>query len=91
MHLGSSKVTAKGQFTLPAEVRSALGIRPGDTIEFFVHRSGEVFIHPRNRPASSIFGRAARYAAPVGEEERSRLIAEGVAGRPAADPSEGPE
>jgi AbrB family looped-hinge helix DNA binding protein len=30
----SAKVTSKGQVTLPAELRRALGLKPGDRIDF---------------------------------------------------------
>ncbi len=29
-----AKVTSKGQITLPYEIRRALGVRPGDKVEF---------------------------------------------------------
>ena len=31
-----SKVTTKGQITIPQELRESLGIAPGDEVEFFV-------------------------------------------------------
>ena len=86
MPAGSAKVTTKGQFTLPAEVRTALGVKPGDTIEFFIHRSGEVFILPRNRPASSIIGKAARGAVAVSDEQREAAVAAAILRRGAPNP-----
>ncbi len=32
-----SKITSKGQTTIPAEVRKALGIEPGDLVSFEIH------------------------------------------------------
>lgn len=47
-----SKVTAKGQVTLPAELRQKSGIKPGDLVEL---RAGEgdegVVIEVRRRPS----------------------------------------
>jgi antitoxin PrlF len=36
----AAKVTSKGQITLPASLRSELGIEPGDTIFFFTDLDG---------------------------------------------------
>jgi antitoxin PrlF len=42
-------VTSKGQVTVPAEVRSALGIEVGDKIEFLVDARGTYRIRARKR------------------------------------------
>lgn len=39
-----STLRDKGQVTLPAEVRAALGVERGDEIEFTVRESGEVVL-----------------------------------------------
>ena len=35
-----AKVTSKGQITLPYEIRRALGVRPGDKVEFETNGTG---------------------------------------------------
>ena len=35
-NMQESKITAKGQTTLPRDVRSALGLEPGDTVRYIV-------------------------------------------------------
>jgi antitoxin PrlF len=35
-----SKITSKGQTTVPKAVRSALGVEPGDEVEFLVTETG---------------------------------------------------
>lgn len=35
-----SKVTSKGQITIPRRVRERMGLRPGDEIEFVEERGG---------------------------------------------------
>ena len=37
-----SKVTSKGQTTIPVSVRKKLGLRPGDLVEFKVGKGGGV-------------------------------------------------
>src|ERR1700680_423322 len=59
-----AKLTSKAQVTLPLEIRKSLGVGPGDGIEFFLHRTGEVYVLPRNRPAAAILGKGAAYAGP---------------------------
>ncbi|MEO1746648.1 MAG: AbrB/MazE/SpoVT family DNA-binding domain-containing protein [Pseudomonadota bacterium] len=56
-----SKITAKGQTTIPLEVRELLGLKAGDRIRF-VPMDGKVEIVPRNKPASSLFGMLEPYA-----------------------------
>lgn len=58
-----SRITSKGQTTIPIEVREHLGIGTGDTIQF-VYIDGHYEIIPRNRPAVGLFGRLQEYALP---------------------------
>jgi AbrB family looped-hinge helix DNA binding protein len=37
-------MTMKGQVTIPKPVREALGLSPGDGVEFDVNRAGEVVV-----------------------------------------------
>jgi AbrB family looped-hinge helix DNA binding protein len=39
-----TRVTVKGQVTIPKSVREAAGIRPGDTVEFTVDAAGRVLL-----------------------------------------------
>ena len=43
MRVRLAKVTAKGQVTIPREVREVLGIKPGDYVAFLI-REGEVVL-----------------------------------------------
>lgn len=40
----SSKLTSKGQITVPKDVRNALGVQPGDRIAFTIRRDGSVTV-----------------------------------------------
>lgn len=39
-------VTSKGQITLPKEIRDALGVSPGDRVEFVRDDTGRVLVRP---------------------------------------------
>lgn len=41
-----SKLTSKGQLTLPKAIRQALGVKEGDTVVFAVSSEGEVQLRP---------------------------------------------
>ena len=43
----SSTVTSKGQITIPAEVRKALGLSGGDEVMFFPLGNGQFAFRPR--------------------------------------------
>ncbi|RST88206.1 AbrB/MazE/SpoVT family DNA-binding domain-containing protein [Aquibium carbonis] len=58
-----SRITSKGQTTIPVEVRERLGVGPGDSIQF-VLIDGHYEIIPRNRPVEILFGRLQDYAMP---------------------------
>ena len=38
--MARAKLTAKGQITIPRDVRERLGLRPGDEVEFVEDRQG---------------------------------------------------
>jgi AbrB family looped-hinge helix DNA binding protein len=43
------KLTSRGRITIPIKVRSALGVRPGDAVEFFEIEKGQFAIRAVNR------------------------------------------
>ncbi len=45
-----STVTSKGQTTIPGKIREALGIKPGDTLEYAVYGDHvTIRVHPGTR------------------------------------------
>ncbi len=48
-------ITAKGQVTIPAEIRRALGLKPRDKIAF-IFNQGEVKLEPSSSTLRSGFG-----------------------------------
>lgn len=71
-----SKMTTKGQVTVPAEYREALGLRPGDRV-WFTLRDGKLELDARSwveRTAGMFAGRVAPaddIQARIKEEERA--------------------
>jgi len=41
--IGSSKVTSKGQITIPQDIREKYGIKPGDTV-YFLEEDGKLIL-----------------------------------------------
>jgi AbrB family looped-hinge helix DNA binding protein len=56
-----SRITSKGQVTIPVEVREKLGLKAGDKIQY-VLMDGHCIVIPRNRDASVLFGMLKDYA-----------------------------
>lgn len=46
--MASAKITAKGQITIPKDVRDALGVQTGDRIAFTIRRDGTVTVAADN-------------------------------------------
>jgi antitoxin PrlF len=78
-----SKLSVKGQVTIPKGVREYLHLGPGDRIKFFLHPDGTVVILPK-LPAAPLKGmiRARRR---VSLDEMDAAIAEGATARSKAN------
>lgn len=50
-----STVTAKGQTTLPKDIRAALGLQPGDRLRYLVLDDGQVRLL-KSKPARDLSG-----------------------------------
>ncbi len=72
-----SRITSKGQITLPVAVRRALALEPGDHIRFFIS-DGEVRIRA-TESIKSLYGAVKYDGPPVTPEEMDDAIAEGAA------------
>ena len=73
-----AKVTSKGQVTIPADVRDAMGVREGDKVLFVRMDDSSVVIRSSNldalRRAQDAFAGAAVEAGISGEDELDDLI-----------------
>jgi AbrB family looped-hinge helix DNA binding protein len=59
-----SKMTAKGQVTLPKRLRDHLGLKPGSDVDFELAEDGRVFLKTRNQAPESRFARLRGSAGP---------------------------
>jgi AbrB family looped-hinge helix DNA binding protein len=67
-----SRLSRKGQITLPKPVRAALGLAPGEEVVFEL-RPGEAVLRPCRRvPLETLLGRLGGKRAFPGEEEEAR-------------------
>lgn len=74
-----SRITSKGQTTIPRQVRDALGLRPGDTVRYFLDRSGGVRVL-RVKSLDEVAGCLAKYynGPPVPVEEMQAAVDEAL-------------
>ena len=71
--MAAAKVTSKGQITVPKGVREALGLSPGDQLEF-VEEEGQFYI--RKRVRRSPFDRYLGYLAPKRGQDPDEIVKE---------------
>ena len=71
----SATVTSKGQVTIPVDVRTKLGLRPGSRLAFVPTDKGGFEIHPEAASIKDLKGTVPRPVQPVSVEEMSEAIA----------------
>ncbi|MGH7812834.1 MAG: AbrB/MazE/SpoVT family DNA-binding domain-containing protein [Candidatus Binataceae bacterium] len=54
--MAASTITAKGQTTIPGEIRRYLKLKPGDRVEFIVDAGGKVIVAPLTVDARELKG-----------------------------------
>ena len=74
-----STVRSKGQTTLPAPVRNALSIKPGDRVRYIIH--GDQVRIIKTVPLTKLKGLLPYDGPPVSLEEMEQAIADGACGR----------
>jgi AbrB family looped-hinge helix DNA binding protein len=72
-------VTAKGQVTVPVEVRKRLDITAGTKLEFVITEDGRLEVIPRSGSVRDLKGMLPAPSPPLSLEDMDRAIAEGVA------------
>lgn len=76
----SATVSSKGQFTIPADVRLALGVEPGDRVEFVECRPGEYLVTAVSHSVTQLKGMFGKPSQPVSVEDMNRAIAAEASG-----------
>ena len=73
-----SRVTAKGQVTIPVEVRRSLGIAQGDKVAFVIEKSG-VRLKRTGSVVEATFGALKSDQPALSAEEERRVVEEAIA------------
>jgi len=73
-----SKVTSKGQITLPAEMRAKLGLGPGSRVHFEERHDGSFVIRRKTGDIRELRGIIKYDGPPLSIEDMNRAIGEAV-------------
>jgi len=76
----TATLTSKGQITIPGRIRSALGLRRGDKVDFVLREDGSVELHPATVDLMSLCGVVSPEVRGVTLERMEEDIAAGDAG-----------
>ena len=68
-----AQLSNQNQLTLPKKIRTYLGIKQGENIEFFIQKDGLVVLQPQN-PASALTGLIPKLDHPISVEEMNNDI-----------------
>lgn len=73
--MATATLTSKGQITIPASVRTALGLGAGDRIDFVQEEAGRYSIVPASKTVSDLKGLVGKPKRPVSIEAMNAVIA----------------
>ena len=76
----AATVTSKGQLTIPKDVREALGIGPGDRVEFVQMADGNFAVMPATKSIKRLKGIIPKPRTPVSLEDMDDAIGAGAVG-----------
>jgi AbrB family looped-hinge helix DNA binding protein len=72
----SSRLTSKGQITLPKMVRDALGVEAGDRVAFRIGEAGEVLLEAETVELLTLRGRLRPERRGVSVDQMARVVRE---------------
>nr|WP_153323572.1 AbrB/MazE/SpoVT family DNA-binding domain-containing protein [Sinorhizobium meliloti] len=76
----TSTITSKGQITIPAKVRTDMGLSAGDRVDFIRMEDGHYAVVPASHSIRSLKGIVPRPDRPVSLEDMQKAIIAGAAG-----------
>lgn len=76
----AATLTSKGQLTLPKDVRAALGVGPGDRVDFIRMEDGNFAVLPATHSVKSLKGLIPAPKKAVSIADMERAIARGAKG-----------
>jgi AbrB family looped-hinge helix DNA binding protein len=76
----AATLTSKGQLTLPKDVRTAMGVGPGDRVDFIRMEDGNYAVLPATHSVKSLKGVIARPKKSVSLSDMDKAIARGAKG-----------
>jgi antitoxin PrlF len=79
--MGASRMTSKGQITVPKAVRDALGVEPGDRLAFRIEDDGRVLVEPETVDIRTLRGVLKPRRRGVGVEEMAAAVERQVSAR----------
>ncbi|MEI8363559.1 MAG: AbrB/MazE/SpoVT family DNA-binding domain-containing protein [Betaproteobacteria bacterium] len=80
--MSTATLSSKGQITIPAAVRAAMGIDNGSRIEFIATENGQFLMIAAVSPAYKLKGMLRKPEAPVTIEQMNQMIASRGAATP---------
>ncbi len=76
----AATLTSKGQLTIPKDVRDALGVGPGDRVDFVRMADGNFAVMPATKSIKRLKGIIPKPKKPVSLDDMDDAIAEGALG-----------
>jgi len=76
----AATLTSKGQLTIPKAVRDALGVGPGDRVEFVRMADGNFALMPATKSIKRLKGIIPKLKTPVSLDDMDDAIAAGALG-----------
>jgi len=70
----TATVTSKGQITIPAQVRRALGLKPGARIDFYETSDGEYVLRSKTGSIMEMRGCLTHAGPPITIEEMNQAV-----------------
>ncbi|MCI4645933.1 MAG: AbrB/MazE/SpoVT family DNA-binding domain-containing protein [Hyphomonadaceae bacterium] len=78
--MSTATLTSKGQLTLPKDVRLALGVGPGDRVDFVQMEDGNFAVLAATHSVKTLKGLIRKPKEPVSLEDMDEAIANGATG-----------